>query len=990
MNTVFALFDFQFRGWFPDYLAVTLGLLAVAVVGTLYVLEGVRAKVRPVAMVAAIPVVLIVAAVLIYRGILAYGQGNLLAGLYLAGEVLAGGAIAVLLPIITRRESGQPVVVAGAIVAGLVGTCALLLETAQIVMHGSAAYVAAPWLLSASVVGVAVFCRASGYPGVLAGVRIATVVTVALLLLRPAVVSETTGENPRPVAVLIDVSQSMNSTDARPAAEDQWRAALAFGLHDPDKPLPRELPSAGTRDAMKEAMGSNKPSRIAIARAALTNPKLDLFARLRKIGPLEVSTFGPARTVRDGGSADWLKTVSADQSPTALVNAAFELLNRGQNDLPAAVVIVTDGLDNASTRTFTELAALYREKNIPLYIYGVGSSAFGQLRLRDAAVPESVFQGDTVSVPVRYSLKGVTSDGRVDIKVYYGDNPEPVAQKLDLPAVNGDNLREVLTFVPTPKEAESPKQEVRVTVTVTTGDGTTTETLTDSTTKPSRVVKKRLRVLVVDGLPRVDFKFLQRALMRDPQRIDAHFFLTEGDREAMQSGYPWLKAFTNQLDGTLRLNRVDAKEDAKKFRALLGEYNLLILGDVPGKFFNTDYQQVIKDFVTEGGGLIHIAGRWNAPAGWAAAPADQASIADLLPVEVAPKKFPISPPTGRYYPPFVPVLAPNAARNPLVALEDDAIDNAELWGRAGETPVAPGSAPPRAAKKNQLPPLDWYYPSTRVKKGAEVFLVHPTDTLPAVAGEKPKPMPLLAGHYYGKGYVLFCAFDDTWRWRFNVGDKYFARFWGQSVYQAGLPGMVGTNRTQLSLSTPEPVVGKSTQVYARILGEDYKALTVSEVEGTLEKLDPLPNEPDQVIRVYLRKFEDQDGDYVGLFKKEKDGQLVAVPFDRTGRFRLTVTPPNKSPATLEYRVNLPPNHELAPGAMARVALKNLAEASGNPERPGKFYHEEDLYELPNEVQPQYAPFERKVETLLWDWRVLLLLIGLLSVEWFLRKFNGLS
>ena len=37
-------------------------------------------------------------------------------------------------------------------------------------------------------------------------------------------------------------------------------------------------------------------------------------------------------------------------------------------------------------------------------------------------------------------------------------------------------------------------------------------TLTDSITKPTQVVTKKLKVLVVDGLPRVDFKFLQRAL----------------------------------------------------------------------------------------------------------------------------------------------------------------------------------------------------------------------------------------------------------------------------------------------------------------------------------------------------------------------------------------------------------------------------------------------------------------------------------------------
>ncbi len=28
-------------------------------------------------------------------------------------------------------------------------------------------------------------------------------------------------------------------------------------------------------------------------------------------------------------------------------------------------------------------------------------------------------------------------------------------------------------------------------------------------------------------------------------------------------------------------------------------------------------------------------------------------------------------------------------------------------------------------------------------------------------------MPLIAMHYFGRGLVLFCASDETWRWRWN-------------------------------------------------------------------------------------------------------------------------------------------------------------------------------------------------------------------------------
>ena len=69
----------------------------------------------------------------------------------------------------------------------------------------------------------------------LAGVRILVVIIVAFLLLRPVVVQQRTNDQPRPIAVLIDVSQSMNNADPRPTLPDQWRAAMAFGYIDPEE-----------------------------------------------------------------------------------------------------------------------------------------------------------------------------------------------------------------------------------------------------------------------------------------------------------------------------------------------------------------------------------------------------------------------------------------------------------------------------------------------------------------------------------------------------------------------------------------------------------------------------------------------------------------------------------------------------------------------------------------------------------------------------------
>jgi hypothetical protein len=66
-------------------------------------------------------------------------------------------------------------------------------------------------------------------------------------------------------------------------------------------------------------------------------------------------------------------------------------------------------------------------------------------------------------------------------------------------------------------------------------------------------------------------------------------------------------------------------------------------------------------------------------------------------------------------------------------------------------------------------------------------------------------------------------------------------------------------------------------------------------------------------------------------------------------------------------------------------MRKLCAATG-----GKFYREEDLHDLPNDVKPQVINTSSRREWLLWNGWSMGFLIALLTLEWFLRKFNGLS
>ena len=381
-------------------------------------------------------------------------------------------------------------------------------------------------------------------------------------------------------------------------------------------------------------------------------------------------------------------------------------------------------------------------------------------------MPNTLFVDDTAAIPIRYTVKGL-SEGIADIVLKYGDrvvatSKEPFTLN-ETEKLAGKTFASVLKFVPTKEDADSKKQEYSVTVTVSTGNGPGADIIANEISRPASVVNRKLKLLWVDSLPRRDFQFLQRELLRD-RRVDAKFYLTEGDKQAMRSGPPWMIDFAREIDGPLHIEK-------DEFRKLLFEFDLLILGDVPGKFFNDEHKSVIAEFVKQGGGLIHIAGRWHAPHDWAIDKIrlDEENkgrkeseritpLADLLPVDIAPVRFPIQAldnPTG-----FVPVLAPAASRTQIVSLEDDPIDNAELWGKPGPPPVIPND--------KLLKELFWYYPVIKVKPAADVFLTHPTARTPAPDN---KPMPLLVGHHYGQGYVLFVGFDDTWRWRLQQPEQ---------------------------------------------------------------------------------------------------------------------------------------------------------------------------------------------------------------------------
>jgi uncharacterized membrane protein len=738
--------------------------------------------------------------------------------------------------------------------------------------------------------------------------RILALALLCVMVFRPVQFAAVfKGDRPRAVVVLLDNSESMKHKDRRVGAADRQRVRIAGNW------VPLTTPVTGSVEGLPT--GPADPSRIELVRAVLTHPGLELYDKLAKVGPVKTYLFGSRvrRLVGEGPSEkqaeQFSAALTADETSTALADAVAEVLLKGDGDLPAAIVVLTDGGENASKQSLADAARECARLGVPLHVYGVGSTEGGTLEWRDVTVPDVLFTEDTVSVPVRWRAAGITR-GVVEITLKLGD--KEVARR-EVVASAGDDLRETLTFTPDKGLTRTDKLDLTATIRV-----KGSPIVSDEIKRPVRVVERKIKVLYIEGQPRWEYKFLQRALLRD-RRVEARFLLAEADAETLKAGPPYLAAFP--------ATRKD-----------LFAFDLVILGDVPAGFLGTERIAWLRDFVSEGGGLVQIAGPLHAPASYVGT-----GLAELLPVEFQAVRF--RGLTEARPQAFNPMLTPAGERHPVLALADSYEENLKVW--------------------RELPGMYWYYPATRVRPGATVLLAHPTDKL----GDE--PMPLLTTHYYGKGIVFYSAFDETWRWRFNTQEKYFARYWGQVVYYAGLPRTGGTRQTQLALDRTEIQQGRPGQVFVRLFDENFKPLVRKSVTARLEQLDvSAGNRREQIIE--LLPVEGQEGEY-----------RAVLPHDRAGRFVLTTDTPD--PASLEYRVGLPPQHELTVRGMAEEPLREAARLSG-----GAFYREEDLHRLPGQVKPQHAAFEQRQQVLPWNPLAFLLLVGLITMEWVVRKFANLS
>ncbi|QDS88297.1 hypothetical protein EC9_24870 [Rosistilla ulvae] len=397
------------------------------------------------------------------------------------------------------------------------------------------------------------------------------------------------------------------------------------------------------------------------------------------------------------------------------------------------------------------------------------------------------------------------------------------------------------------------------------------------------------------------------------------------------SGWEIRSVILENENGEHRLPKGDLDGTFPTSKQALFEFDLIIYGDVSSEVFNATETTWLRDFVDQrGGGMIFIDGAHKA-----LSQLDPQTLGVLLPVTWSSAEPPQK--TDRLQ------LTDLGSQTPAFAMQGTGSENEQFWQKF--------SPPHRIASVEAAP-------------GAEVLAE-------AVVGKE--VFPAIVSRSFGGGRVLYFAFDETWRWRYRVADHIHQRFWNQVArWVMPRPFAVSDQYLALDSGPPRYQAGQSAPVRAQLRGPDGNLVSDATVDTLLWREGRI------VATVSLQPEENLPGTYAA--------ETAALD---PGEYEVTIRASGFNESAFEAKtqfvVAAPQNKELDQVACNEALLLDMATAGG-----GQYLREEQLGQIVELLQPLSSGRVVQSETLLWQsWPWFLTIVGLLSVEWLLRKRSGL-
>lgn len=322
----------------------------------------------------------------------------------------------------------------------------------------------------------------------------------------------------------------------------------------------------------------------------------------------------------------------------------------------AAAIAISDGCRNAGGPE-DEAASLLKQRGVPLYAIGAGSTAQPlDLEVIRVEAPKVVRRNTEVLARVAVRRSGFTQGFQLQVRrgdialatVDVGPRPDGELELVSIPFTPDSDGAQTYSAIVAKVEGERTDANNRRDFTIELNDD-------------------RLPVLYVEGSPRTEFRFMRQALFRDRDfrvvsilRLGKGNFYVQGAADGegyLAQGFP-------------------------ATREQLFAYQAVIIGSIEASYFSAEQLALLDEFVrVRGGGLLMLGGSSSfGQGGYAGTPLGKA-----LPFSIAAKDGPYRPGT------FPPRLDDASREHPLLRLTAEASRSRQLWDIAppviGVTPV---------------------------------------------------------------------------------------------------------------------------------------------------------------------------------------------------------------------------------------------------------------------------------------------------------------
>ncbi|MDF1816166.1 MAG: hypothetical protein P1V20_28455 [Verrucomicrobiales bacterium] len=650
----------------------------------------------------------------------------------------------------------------------------------------------------------------------------------------------------------------------------------------------------------------------------------------------------------------------AVRAQTDLTGAVEHVLENSSPESLAGILLFSDGQHNTANLPEDSLRQLAIQ-NSPLCAIPVG----GNLGPVDTSIlslnaPESIYLDDRVVIRAVAKMDGLLGK---QIRAQLVTNDRIVDEQTI--NVTDVNFRSEVRFVHTPEEKGIIDYQVRL-------EADPREIFKNNNSWEFKVAvtDDRTNVLLVDGYPRWEFRYLRNLFYGRDKSVHLQYVLLNPDSISGMRTPPPVAASATRKFGDAEATQLPRNADEWQL------FDVIILGDInPNQLSNLDWKAIEESVTRRGALLVCVAGPRHMPHSF-----KSDVLKDLLPVTFPPTTSDaFDSPEEAYR----IALTTSGKSHPITSQSTSRSLNQELW--------------------SGFPLLRWRWQSGGVKEGSEVLAYaeprngsqHATnspigsspDSIEAAIErlthqkEMEKQNALITTMRSGLGKVVMMNFDRTWRFRYGVGDTYHHRFWGQMTRWGAGPNLRSGNETiRLGTDRLSYTPSDDITVTAKVLDDSRKPITDANVFANVYK------DGKRLSRQKLSYRSDTSGLYEttfpgfsdeGEYKIELEGSEIDKAIKADGTLQsletelLVVT--TRNPVEL---AELTANRDF----LTRASRQTNGRTA-------------ELWELDTLLNAFGAPKEiltERRDVTLWDtWPLLAAFLGFLTAEWIIRRRSGL-